>query len=1058
MGAYGRLLAAGLASCLAACSCEGESGSFPHTGGTGGVGGWAVDCDGDGDGSFAPRCGGDDCDDEDAAINPHASESCDGRVDDDCDGFVDQGCACIPGETRVCYPPGVESFTRWVGVCADGHQRCGVDGTWGAKCEGAVVPGEEGSACDGVDQDCDGVADGELRNRCGACGSEGEEVCGNGLDDDCDGKFDEADLCRVHCGGVDPESPPQSLGCCVADPDTFSLVPVPMRHSRACVEWEGLPACESQARECVDLDGDPMTTCVKTCFASDNAETRCVCGRDDGGPEPVADPGCGFETPCVFEDCADRTRQPCYSGPPATLGVGVCRGGHSDCQVGPGGRRAWSACEGEVVPGLEECGNGLDDDCDGEIDEQDGRTGRRCVVGAACGPESEESCGNGLDDDCDGLVDEGCVPGQFRQTCYRGPAATRGIGACRDGEQEAINGRWGPCIGDVLPGPEVCGDDIDGDCNGLGGPGEPEDRGCPGPPGMETCNGVDDDGDGLADEGLANACGSCSGTCYQKRFERPADCEQRQDERCINVEAAGGDPETITLARDKRVAGWDHILYLQTRESALHAGWGKLVQVDADRGEVRWIAPTGGRQVSQVAVGLDGSVWVGHSSPYGPVGDPAWASDEETPLVHLDVRGNRLCKLVLPGRIGGVVADERGYVWVTTGYRYGDTVDPSNPLRHHLYKLHGTRVRNLRADGGPWPDGEPRCEVIDLVPGDPEDALDIGWPVNRIVLDGRGILWGLAQWVDPASRENGWILRLDTSTLDFEWIGTSGGRDLCVAVDHRPWTLDPYAARGGGLVRLDADGPYESGMKPYPSRFDHELVVPNTSTYLSTGFDTFEVLCSGSGLIVAMGDHPIEDPFWFDPASEAQGVLSIPSDVTPDTYLEHQGIAEDRNGFVWVPVWREGRDAPHSRDNPRLLRLDTRSFTWDTFPLPANLFLIAGASDDLAGAATIRRAASTGRYEAIFDAGWATVDWRSFDWAELVPAGASVEATLRFAATRSGLDSTSTVCAFAQPPANLETCAGADGNRYVSVELTLRPGEGGESPAVRDLTLGWTRP
>ena len=43
----------------------------------------------DGDGYADEACGGDDCDDSDAAVNPEAEEICDNTLDDDCDGLVD---------------------------------------------------------------------------------------------------------------------------------------------------------------------------------------------------------------------------------------------------------------------------------------------------------------------------------------------------------------------------------------------------------------------------------------------------------------------------------------------------------------------------------------------------------------------------------------------------------------------------------------------------------------------------------------------------------------------------------------------------------------------------------------------------------------------------------------------------------------------------------------------------------------------------------------------------------------------------------------------------------
>jgi len=54
-----------------------------------------------------------------------------------------------------------------------------------------VHPGAA-EACNGRDDDCDGSTDEELLNRCGACGPEPPETCGDALDNDCDGLTDEA--------------------------------------------------------------------------------------------------------------------------------------------------------------------------------------------------------------------------------------------------------------------------------------------------------------------------------------------------------------------------------------------------------------------------------------------------------------------------------------------------------------------------------------------------------------------------------------------------------------------------------------------------------------------------------------------------------------------------------------------------------------------------------------------------------------------------------------------------------------------------------------------------
>jgi hypothetical protein len=66
---------------------------------------------------------------------------------------------------------------------------------------------------------------------------------------------------------------------------------------------------------------------------------------------------------CVV--CVPGQTQACYSGPGGTAGVGVCRAGYQICRTDGSG---YGECSGEVLPSPETC-NGLDDDCDGTVDD-----------------------------------------------------------------------------------------------------------------------------------------------------------------------------------------------------------------------------------------------------------------------------------------------------------------------------------------------------------------------------------------------------------------------------------------------------------------------------------------------------------------------------------------------------------------------------------------------------------------------------------------------------------------------------------------------------------------
>jgi hypothetical protein len=679
------LTAVGLLLAVAACGTDQLTPAPPLPGGGFGGGAGGAPCDADGDGVDGASCNGADCDDTSAAVHPGATEACDG-VDNDCNGRVDEGCGCKPGDMQACYDGKPE--TRHVGHCSDGYQACRADGTWG-PCTGSVGPEGELTGCDGIDSDCNGIDDDHPE--CGHCAPGAAEVCGNGLDDDCDGKIDPPEVCTTSCTQVNPRgTAPPDLACCLRSP--------PATHEFKCHEAAGLDACTD--RKCIDLDGSLDTRCSKICD-----QTGCLCGRRLGNGEMIEVADCGFLSPCARLDCDDRQGQPCYDGPPKTLGVGICHAGVHSCERDGDGPRAWGTCEGEQTPAPAEiCGNGLDDDCDGFIDEADG-SDEHCQVRPACAPGAVELCGNGLDDDCDGYADEGCPAlTSGRQTCWTGSLDTRKVGTCKDGAQIEMGGYWGPCTGEVLPQREVCGDKLDTDCNGLGGPGAPEEPACC-TPHAETCNGLDDDCDGLADEGLVNRCGQCenTGSCFGTTLENVSDCSV-PGRTCEGIEPSRFDPSLITLAGESGSgSGGEHLYALQ-----LVNGFLSLVQVDTGSGQITWQfdLPQSGQAV---AAASDGTAWLWQSAG----------------LTHISTDGVVLCKT--DEGIAEMAPGAEGDLWVN--------INGAN--RHYS----ATDLVLEKSPGVPWEDGVPRCGIVDLTPGDP-NTTDLPISISNVMVhDGNGRLW-----------------------------------------------------------------------------------------------------------------------------------------------------------------------------------------------------------------------------------------------------------------------------------------------------------------------------
>jgi hypothetical protein len=172
---------------------------------------------------------------------------------------------------------------------------------------------------------------------------------------------------------------------------------------------------------------------------------------------------CGDGYACIDSRCLEGLCQPgaveeCYSGAEDTKGVGPCVGGQRTC--GPSG--VWSACEGQVIPVAENCGDAVDNNCNGMVDENvdldmDGFT--TCGIAGVTPPDCCDStecskpdlvnggafdaAGNGIDDDCNGVVDDTVLlcDQSINSNTTSGMDFARAIDICQvatDGDQ-----KWG---------------------------------------------------------------------------------------------------------------------------------------------------------------------------------------------------------------------------------------------------------------------------------------------------------------------------------------------------------------------------------------------------------------------------------------------------------------------------------------------------------------------------------------------------------------------------------------------------------------------------------------
>jgi len=405
----------------------------------------ACDDDIDGDGDLNLK----DCEPHDPAIHKGADELCDG-IDNNCNNLVDEGFNDNDSD-------GLKDC-----VDADDDNDGDPDDTDCASLDPDIHVGA-GEKCNGLDDDCNGAVDeglgllacglGECEHSVEACADgqlqfcnpyegAGPEEC-DGLDNNCDGEIDEG-FPDLDGDGV--------LDCLDLDDDGDGTEDA----------LDNCPALANEGQE--NFDGDEMGDACDPDDDDDGEPDLLDCEPLNGGVSHLATEACnGFDDDCDgLVDEAGALACVNYYLDLDEDGFGALGGGEKCLCEADDLYTALEAgdCEplnADVYPGAEEVCNGLDDNCDGEVDE-------------GADDFDEDGIADCVDPDVDGddvvdVVDNCLLLANPGQENLDGDDLGDACDPDKDGDGVEPPADCDDEDGEIYPGQEDVLDGIDNDCD-----------------------------------------------------------------------------------------------------------------------------------------------------------------------------------------------------------------------------------------------------------------------------------------------------------------------------------------------------------------------------------------------------------------------------------------------------------------------------------------------------------------------------------------------------------------------------------------------------------------